>query len=57
MATKSFYKNVTITNKNTCRNFVSALEKAQKCKGKAVEPSKEVSTVKRRELKEFFSDR
>ena len=57
MATKSFYKNVTIANKNTCRNFVSALEKAQKYKGKAVEPNKEVSTVKRSELKEFFSDR
>lgn len=56
MATKSFYKNVVISNNGTCRSFVSALEKAQKCKGKTKVTKKEVSTVKKDELKEFFSN-
>ncbi len=57
MATKSFYKNVNISNKNACRSFVSALEKAKRRKGKTVTSNKEVSTIKRSEIKEFFSDR
>lgn len=56
MATKSFYKNVIIDNKADCRNLVSALEEAKAKKGKEKEVSKAVSTVKKSELKEFFSN-
>ena len=55
MATKSFYKNITISDKKTCRSLVSALEEAKRNKGKKVEITQEVSTIKRNELKEFFS--
>ncbi len=57
MATKSFYKNITISDKNTCRDLVSALETAKRRKDKQIEFSQEVSTVKRNEVKEFFSNR
>lgn len=56
MATKSFYKNVIIDNKADCRNLVSALEEAKAKKRKEKEVSKAVSTVKKNELKEFFSN-
>ncbi len=54
MATKSFYKNVTINNKAACRNLVSALEKAKSKKTEKATISKDVSTIKRNDLKEFF---
>lgn len=56
MATKSFYKNVVINNKTNCRNLVSALETAKSKKGKEKEVSRTVSTIKKSELKEFFSN-
>lgn len=56
MATKSFYKDVVINNKADCRNLVSALEKAVKKKGKDITVSGKVSTVKKNQLKEFFSN-
>lgn len=56
MATKSFYKNVVISSRSDCRNLVSALEKAVKKKGKDITISDKVSTVKKNELKGFFSN-
>lgn len=56
MATKSFYKNVVISNRTDCRNLVSALEKAVKKKDKGITISDKVSTVKKDQLKEFFSN-
>lgn len=56
MATKSFYKNVIIDKKTDCRNLVSALETAKAKKGKHKKVSKNVSVIKKSELKEFFSN-
>lgn len=56
MATKSFYKNVIIDNKTTCRTLVSALESAKSKKDKEILVSKNVSTIRKNELKEFFSN-
>ncbi len=55
MATKSFYKNVIINNKTNCRTLVSALETAKAKKDKEINVSKDVSTIRKSELKEFFS--
>lgn len=57
MATKSFYKNITISDRNSCRDLVSALETAKRRKDKQIEFSQEVSTIKRNDVKEFFSNR
>lgn len=56
MATKSFYKSVVIVDKSACRNLVSALEGAKRKKAQRIAMSKKVSTIKRSQLKEFFSD-
>lgn len=57
MATKSFYKNITISDRNSCRDLVSALETAKRRKDKQIKFSQEVSTIKRNDVKEFFSNR
>ncbi|MBR3552955.1 MAG: hypothetical protein IKN72_06170 [Clostridia bacterium] len=55
MATKSFYKTISFNSQKSCRNLVSALEKAKVKKGKNVTISKPVKKVSRDQLKEFFS--
>lgn len=57
MATKSFYKNITISDRNSCRDLVSALETAKRRKDKQIKFSQEVSTIKRNDVKEFFANR
>lgn len=55
MATKSFYKEINITNSKTCRNLVSALEKAKIKAQKKVTISKPVVELNREKVKEFFA--
>ena len=56
MATKSFLKNITITNKKTAGNFIKALENAEKKKAKNVKFNKMVEDIKdHKRIKEIFN--
>lgn len=55
MATKSIYNNVSIKDKNLCRNLVLALENASRKKSKEVVMSKMVKEVSKEMIKDLFA--
>lgn len=57
MATKSILNSNNIKDKATARNFVNALERAEKVQIKTVTVSKPVERVERSEIKDFFKNR
>lgn len=54
MATSSIYKEVRVKGRGFCRNFVKALENAEKADGKSVVPSKRIIEVKGDSIKKMF---
>ena len=54
MATKSILKNINIKSKTQGNRFASALENAEKFKGKEVSFSRAVSEVRGESVKMFF---
>lgn len=54
MATSSIYKEVRIKGKNLSRNFVKALENAEKLDSKKVVISKRVQELKGDSIKKIF---
>lgn len=57
MATKSILKSVDIKDRRLCRQFVKALEYAEKKKSIHVEISKPVREVRGNDIKELFGER
>ena len=56
MATNSIYKEMRIKDRKYCRNFVAALENAEKKSGKDVVPSKRIQEIRGNILKKMFGD-
>lgn len=56
MATKSIYKNVTVTDKSFGRALISALESAEKKKTKKVDIKKPFSEATKEQIKEIFGE-
>lgn len=54
MATNSIYKEMRVKDRKYCRNFVAALENAEKKSGKNVTFSKRVQEVRGDSLKRMF---
>lgn len=57
MATNSIYKEMRIKDRKYCRNFVAALENAEKKSGKDVVPSKRIQEIRGDSIKKMFGDR
>ena len=56
MATKSFLKNITIKNKKSAENFISALENAENKKAKEVIINKRVEDITDKEtIRKIFN--
>lgn len=56
MATNSIYKEMRVKDRKYCRNFVAALENAEKKSGKNVTFSKRVQEVRGDSLRKMFGD-
>ncbi|KLU60732.1 hypothetical protein CEB3_c31150 [Peptococcaceae bacterium CEB3] len=54
MATSSVYKQVRVKGRGFCRNFVKALESAERISGKDVTCSKRVQEVKGDNIRKMF---
>ena len=55
MATKSLFKTVEISDDESARRLIMALEHSKKREGKEVVMSRPVSTISKEEIKAFFS--
>lgn len=56
MATNSIYKEMRVKDRKYCRNFVAALENAEKKSGKAIVPSKRIQEIRGDSLRKMFGD-
>jgi len=56
MATNSIYKELRIRDRYQCRNFVAALENAEKKRSKEITPSKRIQEIKGDSIKKMFAE-
>lgn len=57
MATKSIYKNISITDDNAARRLLNALEKSSNSKPRKVVLQKKCQTITGSKIKEMFGDK